>query len=102
MSPLAHLCTPDEDGTPITNRLVRSQFEPWEVRWAGYAGAEFHLPHGDWIRLLRTNGFRVDALEELRAPDDARTHDYYFTIPAEWARRWPGEDLWICTSTTTR
>ena len=97
MSTLAHLCTPDEDETPITNRLQRSQFEPWETHWEGYAGAEFHLPHGDWIRLLRANGFRLDALEELRAPDDARTHEYYYVIPAEWARRWPGEDLWDCT-----
>jgi SAM-dependent methyltransferase len=99
MSPLAHLCTPDEDETPIANRLVRDQFASWETRWEGYAGAEFHLPHGDWIRLLRANGFRVDALEELRAPADAHTHEYYFVIPAEWARRWPGEDLWICTKT---
>jgi ubiquinone/menaquinone biosynthesis C-methylase UbiE len=97
MSPLAHLCTPDDDGQPIANLLVRPQFAPWEVRWDGYAGAEFHLSHGDWIRLLRANGFRVDGLHELQAPEGARTHPYYFVIPAEWARRWPGEDLWECT-----
>jgi SAM-dependent methyltransferase len=97
MSPLAHLCTPDEDETPIANRLVRGQFDPWETRWEGYSGSEFHLPHGDWIRLLRANGFSIDALHELRAPDDATDHSYYYVIPAEWARRWPGEDLWECT-----
>lgn len=99
MSTLAHLCTPDEDDAPIGNRLVRPQFAPWQVQWEGYGGAEFHLAHGDWIRLLRANGFRIDGLHELRAPDDAESHPYYYVIPANWARRWPGEDLWECTKT---
>jgi ubiquinone/menaquinone biosynthesis C-methylase UbiE len=99
MSTLAHLCTPDEDNEPIVNRLVRPQFAPWETRWDGYDGAEFHLSHGDWIRLLRTNGFAVDALHELQAPADATTHEYYLVIPADWARQWPGEDLWECSTT---
>jgi hypothetical protein len=38
--------------------------------------------------------WRLDPQHELRPGDDAQTHDYYFTIPVEWARRWPGEDLW--------
>jgi ubiquinone/menaquinone biosynthesis C-methylase UbiE len=97
MSTLAHLCTPDEDNEPIRNELTRAQFAPWEVEWEGYSGVEYHLSHGDWIRVLRDHGFRVDALHELRAPDGAQTHPYYFVIPAEWARRWPGEDLWECT-----
>jgi ubiquinone/menaquinone biosynthesis C-methylase UbiE len=97
MSTLAHLCTPDEDDVPITNELQRAQFAPWETRWEGYAGAEFHLSHGDWIRVLRDNAFRLDALHELQAPEDARTHEYYYVIPADWARQWPGEDLWECT-----
>jgi ubiquinone/menaquinone biosynthesis C-methylase UbiE len=99
MSTLAHLCTPDEDDEPIRNELVRAQFAPWETEWEGYSGVEFHLSHGDWIRVLRESGFRIDALHELRAPDDARTHDYYYVISADWARRWPGEDLWECTKT---
>ena len=99
MSTLAHLCTPDEEDQQIRNELVRPQFAPWETHWDGYAGAEFHLSHGDWIRLLRANGFRIDALHELRAPPDAKTHDYYYVIPADWGRQWPGEDLWECTKT---
>jgi hypothetical protein len=99
MSTLAHLCTPDQDNEPIVNRLVRPQFAPWETRWEGYSGAEFHLSHGDWIRLLRTNGFAIDALHELQAPADATTHEYYLVIPADWARQWPGEDLWECRKT---
>ncbi|MES1246151.1 MAG: class I SAM-dependent methyltransferase [Actinomycetota bacterium] len=97
MSELAHLCTPDEDDTPITNTLVRPLFGPWAVSWQGYGGVEFHLSHGDWIRVLRANGFRFDALHELQAAPGAKTHPYYFLIPADWARQWPGEDLWVCT-----
>ena len=99
MSPLAHLCTPDADDQPIAERLVRPLFGAWETRWEGYGGAEFHLSHGDWIRLLTANGFRIDALHELQAPEQAETHPYYFVIPADWGRRWPGEDLWECTRT---
>ncbi len=74
-SSLAHLCTPEEDEAPITNRLVRPLFAPWQVEWPGYQGVEYHLSHGDWIRVLRENGFVLDALHELQAGrrcEDAR------------------------------
>ena len=93
-SALAHLCTPEEDEVPITNTLVRPQFAPWETHWEGYQGVEFHLSHGDWIRILRETGFVIDGLHELKPGPDAKTHEYYFVIPVEWGRRWPGEDLW--------
>ena len=93
-STLAHLCTPDLDEEPITNELVRPLFGQYRTKWPEYPGIEYHISHGDWIRTLRENGFVVDALHELRPGDDAQTHHYYFTIPVEWARRWPGEDLW--------
>jgi len=99
ISTLAHLCMPDEDEAPITNELQRAQFAPWEVEWEGYSGVEFHLSHADWIRVLRESGFRIDALHELRAPDEATRHEYYNVITPEWGRRWPGEDLWECTKT---
>jgi ubiquinone/menaquinone biosynthesis C-methylase UbiE len=93
-SPLAHICMPDEDNKPITHHLQRPQFAPWEVEWEGYEGVEYHLSHGDWIRVLRENGFTLDALHELRPPEDARRHVYYNVVGPTWARRWPGEDLW--------
>jgi SAM-dependent methyltransferase len=91
---LAHLCTPDLDDEPITNALVRPQFGQYRTKWPEYPGIEYHISHGDWIRILRANGFVLDALHELRPGDDAQTHQYYFTIPVEWARRWPGEEIW--------
>jgi ubiquinone/menaquinone biosynthesis C-methylase UbiE len=93
-SSLAHLCTPSEDESPISNVLVRPHFAAWEVEWPGYEGVEYHLSNGDWIRVLRESGFVLDALHELRPGPEAKTHEYYYVIPVEWARRWPGEELW--------
>jgi ubiquinone/menaquinone biosynthesis C-methylase UbiE len=93
-SMLAHLCTPDTDDEAIDNVLVRPQFGQYRQKWPEYPGIEYHISHGDWIRILREHGLVLDALHELRPGDDAQTHDYYFTTTVEWARRWPGEELW--------
>jgi hypothetical protein len=63
------------------------------VRWGG-GGTEFHPGHGEWIRVLTRNGFMVEALHELYAPDGSTTPDYYDIVTAAWASRWPVEDLW--------
>jgi hypothetical protein len=53
---------------------------------------DFHLGHGDMIRLLRSSGFVVEDLLELQAPDPG---DRWFEdIPFEWARRWPSIEIW--------
>ncbi|MDQ3669694.1 MAG: hypothetical protein M3377_05365 [Actinomycetota bacterium] len=31
---------------------------------------------------------------EPRAPDEAVTHAYYDFVTADWARRWPAEEIW--------
>jgi SAM-dependent methyltransferase len=54
---------------------------------------EFHLGYGDWIRLLRVNGLEVEALVELQAPEGA-TGPVSLPVTAEWARRWPSEEIW--------
>lgn len=53
---------------------------------------EFQLPFGRWIRLLRDNGFEIEDLIELRAPEGAESS--YDLVSAEWARRWPAENIW--------
>ena len=45
------------------------------------------------------SGFVVEALHELYAPEDAKNPDYYDIATAQWARRWPVEDLWIAQLT---
>jgi hypothetical protein len=58
-------------------------------------GVEFHLGHGDWIDVLRANGFEVERLVELFAPEHARDHEYYTGVTADWAKRWPSEEIWV-------
>ena len=43
----------------------------------------------------RGTGFDVVDLVELYAPDDAVDHAYYDTFSAEWARKWPAEEIWV-------
>jgi SAM-dependent methyltransferase len=90
-STLAILCSPD-DGR-VEERLQRPQFGMRRFEWDG--GVEFHLPHGEWIALLRSAGFDVERLVELQAPADAADHPYYDFVGAEWAQRWPAEEIWV-------
>jgi SAM-dependent methyltransferase len=92
-SPLSVICMPDEG--KIEQRLIRSQFELGRMQWPGEdEGVEFHLGHGEMIGLLRDAGFEVEALWELRAPASATDHEYYGYVTADWARRWPAEEIW--------
>ena len=94
-SVLVSLCVPEQSGY-AGESLRRPQPDVRRVRWPE-GGVEFHPSHGDWVRVLRTNGFVVEALHELYAPDDAETHRYYEIVTAEWARQWPVEDLWVAS-----
>jgi SAM-dependent methyltransferase len=91
-SVLVTLCVPEEEGV-AKERLLRPQRGLNRVRWPG-GGTEFHPSHGEWIRILSGNGFVVEALHELYAPADSTGHAYYDIATAEWAGRWPVEDLW--------
>ena len=66
------------------------------MQWPG-GGVEFHPGHGDWVRVLRANGFVVEALHELLAPAGAPAPGYYEIVTREWAQRWPAEDLWVAS-----
>ena len=90
-STLAMLCSPDEG--QVSETLQRPQFGMHRFAWPE-GGVEFHLGHGEWIDLLRGNGFEIERLVEIQAPADAETHEHYAYVTAEWARRWPAEELW--------
>jgi SAM-dependent methyltransferase len=90
-STLVILCSPDE--IPASETLQVPQFGMHRFEWPE-GGVEFHLPHGEWIALLRANGFEVERLVEVQAPDDAQTHEHYY-VTAEWARKWPCEEIWV-------
>ncbi len=90
---LSALCVPAEGGV-AADRLLRGSRDVETVRWPG-GGVEHHLSPGAWINLLTSAGFTVDAMHELYAPPDATDHIYYVIVSAEWAARWPSEELWV-------
>jgi SAM-dependent methyltransferase len=89
---LMMLCMPEREDEAATDRLVRSGFEMHRMQWPGEAGVEFHLAHGDWIRLLRQSGFEIEDLAEIRPPANSTTRYPFVTL--DWARRWPCEEAW--------
>ena len=82
-----------EPGT-AGRRLQRAQRGLNRMAWPDTDGIEFHLPHGDMLRLLRRSGFEVVDLVELHAPPDASSNEVTFVTP-EWATHWPHEEVWI-------
>jgi SAM-dependent methyltransferase len=81
----------DADG-PATDRLLRDYFGMHRFEWPDDPAVDFHIGHGDCIRLLRANGFEVLGLIEVRVPEGATTR--YPFVTAEWGRRWPCEEIW--------
>jgi SAM-dependent methyltransferase len=47
------LTWPDQDDLPATDRLQRPYFGMHRFHWVGSDSVEFHIGHGDMIRLLR-------------------------------------------------
>jgi SAM-dependent methyltransferase len=91
-SPWLMLFMEDDGNTPAGERLLRPYFGMHRFEWPGDPSVDFHLGHGEMIRLLRDCGFEVEALVELQAPEGAST-GYPFVTP-EWAHRWPSEEVW--------
>jgi SAM-dependent methyltransferase len=97
-TPLVMMCYPtDDDQAPAEPVLHRDFFGMHRFEWhdehGTVDGIEFHLGHGEMIRLLRSCGFEIEDLIELRAPEteDRGSED---DVPHEWARRWPSAEIW--------
>jgi len=91
-STLSILCMPDDGGPSET--LQRPQRGLYRLEWTDPdPEVEFQPSHGDWVRLLRENGFEIEALVELYASADAVDHEYY-NSNAEWSKKWPSEEIW--------
>ena len=89
---LLALCAPDEEGVAATDQLLRPAFGMYRTEWPTDLGVEFHLSHGEWIRLFKRCGFDIEELVELRPPQTASTRYPFVTL--EWARQWPCEEVW--------
>ena len=86
------LCSPDDENEPAPERLLRPYFGWYRWEWPDDDSVEFHLNHGDWVRLLRANGFDIEDLIEIQAPADGSTR--YPFVTADWASKWPSEEIW--------
>lgn len=86
------LCMPEAEEA-ATEKMLRGYFGMHRFEWPGEEAVDFHLGYGDWIRLLRGNGFEVVDLIELRPPEGAAETSFPF-VTLEWARRWPSEEIW--------
>jgi SAM-dependent methyltransferase len=96
-SPLIMLTYPlDDDDAPASETLHRDYFGMRRFHWRekdGTDAVEFCLPHGEMIQVLHDSGFELEDLIEIRAPEGAETPSDMLAT-AEWARRWPTEDVW--------
>ncbi len=92
-SVLSILAANDFESEPSTNQLRRPQRDLHQLRWPDTDASEFHVSHGDMIRILRTNGFEVLDLIELYAPPGASTKETF--LEAAWASQWPHEEIWV-------
>lgn len=94
-STLQMLCSPDDD--VVAERLVRPQKGMHRFDWTDEdegPSTEFHISGSEMFQLLRKTDFDVVDFRELFAPHDATDHPYYKWVPAEWAKRWPAEEIW--------
>lgn len=91
------LCMPDAE-EPATNAMLRPYRGLHRLEWTSDQSVNFHLGYGDWIRLLRANGFDVENLIELYPAEGATATDFPYATN-EWARQWPTEEVWIARKT---
>jgi SAM-dependent methyltransferase len=93
-STLSMLCTGPSG--PAQDQLQRSQFGIHRFEWDGDDSVEFHLAHGDLIRLLRKHGFQIEDLIEIEPPAGSEPNRFeYMTL--DWAQKWPSEEIWRVT-----
>jgi SAM-dependent methyltransferase len=99
-SVLMMLTIPETDEQPATERLLRPYFGMHRFEWPDDESVEFHIGHGEMIRLLRRCGLDVEDLTELQPEPDAVTRYPFVTL--DWARQWPCEEVWTARKSTKR
>jgi SAM-dependent methyltransferase len=95
-SSLATVCSPADGSLPLTERLEADYFGMHRFDWREAAddpgGIEFNLTTSDWVKLFRDTGFEILDFREPRPAAGGSEVNYYVT--ADWARRWPSEQVW--------
>lgn len=83
----------DREADTWDARLHRPYFGLHALTFGDDEAIEFELPYGEWIRVLHEARLVVEALVEVRPPEDARS-TYRNAEETAWARRWPMEQIW--------
>jgi SAM-dependent methyltransferase len=78
--------------TELGDRLEHEYFGMHRVDDSD-GSVHFQLPYGDWVRLFRRNGFRIERLVEIQ-PEKGWESTYLTAEETAWARRWPLEEIW--------
>ena len=93
-SVLLTLCSSWEDGSSAAESLRNSQFGMHRFEDTSDKSVEFHISHGEQLRLFRSCGFEVEDLIEVEPSLGAEETKYSF-VDLEWASKWPSEEAWI-------
>jgi SAM-dependent methyltransferase len=91
-SALLMCCLPDEPEGAAGDRLLRPWIGMHRFEWSDDDSVEFHLGHGEMLRLLRGNKLVVEDLIEVEVPTGSTTRHPW--VPLAWARQWPCEEVW--------
>ncbi|HET7420165.1 MAG TPA: class I SAM-dependent methyltransferase [Candidatus Dormibacteraeota bacterium] len=92
-SDLVLMCSEDQER--VGERLVRPLRGMHRLDWTSDGpSTEFHIGAGELFQLLRNTGFDILDYRQLYAPEGAVDHPYYSYVPAEWAKKWPHEEIW--------
>ena len=79
----------------VGERLVRPQFGMHRIEWTARTRASSSTSGtARCFDCLRDSGFEVEGLWEIQASESAEDHRYYDFVSAEWARKWPAEEIW--------
>jgi len=95
--PIGMICTPVDGASPATFTLERDYFGLGRLDWTDAVedpgGIEFNMEISSWMRLFREVGFDVVDYVEIQAP--AGVGGTPFWVTADWARRYPSEQVWM-------
>lgn len=91
LTPIWDLCWTVAD-EKVESHFVRDYFNMHRIDDSD-GSITFQLPYGEWVRLFRRNGFRIEDLVETQ-PSETATSTYRDTADHAWARRWPAEMIW--------
>ena len=85
------LAFPPGEGV-ATNELRRPLRGLHRLEWEDEDSVNFHLSHGDWIRLFHRTGFDIEDQLDLYPGPDATTD--FPLVTKDWATKWPSEEVW--------